>query len=178
MQKILSTIVATAVLSTGAFALDFIDGKYYGGVGMGIEDFSYYSSYDPGVTLVVNGGKPIVKLGPGTIGAETEFTYTIVPMSYARRYYSDSELTVMTLGAYATYTYDLSQQLYARAKLGVVARDYSYNNSYHSSRNRAGEAAGIGAGYKFNENMRVFSDLIMIDGSNLKQMNFGLQLNF
>ena len=181
MTKFLSTIVATAILSTGAFSADFIDGGIYGGVGMGIEDFSTYSAYDPGVTLVLNGGKPIIKLGPGTIGAEAEFTYTVIPMSYD--YYSDWDLTVMTLGAYATYTYDFNQQLYARAKAGLVARDYSWdygNNRYttHPDSNKVGEAIGIGAGYKFTNNMRAFADLISLGGGDLKQMNFGVQMSF
>lgn len=181
MKKILSTIVATALLSTGAFSADFIDGGVYGGIGMGIEDFSTYSAYDPGLTLVLNGGKPIIKLGPGVIGAEGEFTYTVLPMSYGSSYY-DSDLTVMTLGAYATYTYDFSQKLYAKGKVGLVARDYSwdYSSSYggHSDYNRVGEAIGIGGGYKFSNKMRVFGDLIVLDGADLKQMNFGVQMSF
>ena len=177
MKKILSTIVATAVLSTGAFSADFIDGGYYGGVGMGLEDYSTYSAYDPGITLVVNGGKPIIKLGPGTIGAEGELTHTILPITRDYTYY-DSELTVTTFGAYATYTYDFTQELYARAKLGIVHRNYSWDDSHRSNYNEVGEAAGIGAGYNFNENMRLFSDIIVLDGSSLKQMNFGVQMSF
>ena len=180
MKKILSTIVTTMILSTGAFSADFIDGEYYGGVGMGIEDFSRYSTYDPGVTLVLNGGKPIIKLGPGTIGAEGEFTYTVIPLS-SDRYWYDSDLTVITLGAYATYTYDFNQQFYARAKAGLVARDYSFDSgrySSHSNYNKVGEAVGLGAGYKFSNNMRGFADLISLGGSNLKQMNFGVQMSF
>jgi len=180
MKKILSTVVTTMILSTGAFSADFIDGEYYGGVGAGIENFSRYSSYDPGVALVLNGGKPIIKLGPGVIGAEGEFTYSIVPLSTSSYLY-DSDLTVMTLGAYATYTYDFSDKLYARAKLGVVARDYSFDSGRYSSYsdyNKVGEAIGIGAGYKFSNSMRVFSDVISLGGSNLTQMNFGVQMNF
>ena len=180
MKKILSTVVTTMILSTGAFSADFIDGGYYGGVGAGIENYSRYSSYDPGVALVLNGGKPIIKLGPGVIGAEGEFTYTIVPLSTSRYLY-DSDLTVMTLGAYATYTYDFSDKLYARGKLGVVTRHHSFDNTGHYSYgdyNRVGEAIGIGAGYKFTNSMRVFSDVISLGGSNLTQVNFGVQMNF
>ena len=78
MNKILSTAMVSAVLATSVSAanLDFIKGDFYGGAGIGIENFSHYSSYDPGVTVVFNGGKPIIKLAPGTIGAEGEITYT------------------------------------------------------------------------------------------------------
>lgn len=174
MKKILSTVAVSALLSTSAMAgPNFIDGGIYGGVGIGVESFSRYSSYDPGLTLVLNGGKPIIKLGPGVIGAEGEFTYTVVPMSHT--YWSD--LTVMTLGAFATYTYDFSDKLYSRAKLGVVHRDYSYDK-YYSNSNSVGVGAGIGAGYKFNDTMRLFSDLMLIDGSNLTQFNVGVQMSF
>jgi len=175
MKKILSTIAITALISTGAFSSVFIDGGYYGGIGAGLEDFSTYSSYDPGVTLVLNGGKPIIKLGPGTIGAEGELTYTVVPMSHSYA----SDLNVLTIGAYATYTYDFSQKLYAKAKLGAVHRRYSWdNNRYHNDYNKAGEAIGIGGGYRFTNTMRVFGDLVSIDGTGLKQLNFGIQMNF
>ncbi len=180
MKKILSTIVTTMILSTGAFSADFINGKFYGGVGMGMEDFSRYSSYDPGVALIINGGKPIIKLGPGTIGAEGEFTYTVVPLS-TDRYRYDSDLTIMTLGAYATYTYDFDQKLYARAKAGIVARNHTFDSGTHysySDYNRVGEAIGLGAGYKFSNRMRVFSDIITLGGNNLTQVNFGVQMNF
>jgi len=42
----------------------------------------------------------------------------------------------------------------------------------------AGVAAGVGAGYKLNDSVRLFSDLILADGSNLTQINFGAQMNF
>jgi len=57
MKKLLSTVAISAILSTGAIGADFIQGGYYGGVGIGIEDYSVHSSIDPGVTLVINGGK-------------------------------------------------------------------------------------------------------------------------
>jgi opacity protein-like surface antigen len=175
MKKILSTIAVTAILSTGAFSAEFINGGAYGGVGMGFEDFSTYSSYDPGVTLVLNGGKPIIRIGPGTLGAEGELTYTVVPMSHSFA----SDLTVITFGAYATYTYDINQQLYARAKLGLVNRNYSWDkNRYYSDYNKVGEAIGIGAGYNLTNNMRAFTDIIALDGNGLKQLNFGLQVSF
>ena len=180
MKKILSTMTMTMALSTGAFSADFIQGEYYGGVGMGMEDFSRYSSYDPGVALVINGGKPIIKMGPGTIGAEGEFTYTVVPLS-TDRYWYDSDLTIMTLGAYATYTYDFDQKLYARAKAGIVARSHTFDSGKYDSYsdyNKVGEAIGIGAGYKFSNSMRVFSDVLSLGGNNLTQLNLGVQMNF
>jgi opacity protein-like surface antigen len=173
MKKKLSVVAISALLSTGVMAADFIDGGIYGGVGIGFEDYSHYSAYDPGMTLVLNGGKPIIKLGPGVIGAEGELTYTVVPLSHT--YWSD--LNILTLGAYATYTYDFSDKLYSRAKLGIVHRDYSYD-SHYSDYNSVGVAAGIGAGFKFTDKMRLFSDIILVDGSNLTQLNIGVQMSF
>ena len=182
MKKTVLPVIVSIVTSTSLMAADFIKGKFYGGVGLGVENFSTYSSYDPGVTIIINGGKPIIKLGPGTIGAEGEFTYTVLPLNYSR-YSSDWDLNIMTLGAYATYTFDHSDKLYTRAKLGVVQRKYSwtYNNNrrgYDYDYNQAGVAVGVGTGYKFNEKLRAYSDLILLDGSDLAQLNFGVQMNF
>jgi len=179
MKKILSIVATSAILSTSAMSADFIQGGYYGGAGLGVEDYSTYSYMDPGYTLVINGGKPIIKLGPGTLGAEAEFTYTIVPLTYD--YNSDWELNIMTLGAYATYTFDFNK-FYVRGKVGPVYKDYTwdYNNNYvgHSDSSDVDVAAGIGAGYKINNTLRVYSDIIALDSSDLKQLNFGVQLTF
>ena len=183
MKKLLlSTILLSSVLASNLVAADFIKGEYYGGAGLGIEKFSRYSSYDPGVTILINGGKPIIKLGPGTIGAEGEFTYTALPMNY-NRFGSDFDLSVITLGAYATYTFDHSEKLYTRVKLGIVNRNYSWDyngdsSGYSYDYNQVGVGVGAGAGYKFNDTLRVYSDLILLDGSDLTQLNFGLQMSF
>ena len=177
MNKILSTAMVSTLLATSASAanLDFIKGDFYGGVGMGIENFSHYSSYDPGVTVVVNGGKPIIKLGPGTIGAEGEITYTVLPMGHSYA----SDLSIFTLSAFATYTFDHTEKIYTRVKAGLSHRNYTFDNSrYYSNYNSRGVSAGVGAGYKLNDKMRLFSDLVLIDGSNLTQVNFGTQMNF
>jgi len=177
MNKILSTAMVSALLTTSVSAanLDFIKGNFYGGVGVGVENFSHYSSYDPGVTIVANGGKPIVKLGPGTIGAEGELTYTVLPMSHT---YGD-DLSIFTLSAFATYTFEHTEKIYTRVKAGITHRNYSFDNeTYNSNYNSVGVAAAIGAGYKLNDKIRLFSDLVLVDGSNLTQVNFGAQMNF
>ena len=182
MKKILlATSLISTLITTNLVAADFIKGQYYGGAGLGVETFSTYSSYDPGVTLVLNGGKPIIKLGPGTIGAEGEFTYTVLPLSHSS-FGSDVDLSIMTLGAYATYTFDHSEKLYTRVKLGAVHRNYSWDynggGGFGYGGSGVGASAGAGAGYKFSEKMRVYSDLILINRTDLTQLNFGLQMNF
>jgi opacity protein-like surface antigen len=183
MKKILlKTSLFLAIANTNLVAADFIQNQYYGGIGVGLEDFSTYSSYDPGATIVLNGGKPIIKLGPGTIGAEGEFTYTALPLNYNRSQI-DWDLSIMTLAAYATYTFEHSDKLYTKAKLGIVQRNYSWdyngnNNNSDFDYNEVGVGAGIGIGYKLNNKLRVYSDLILLDTSDLKQLNFGLQMNF
>jgi len=175
MKKLLSTVAISAILSTGAIGADFVQGGYYGGVGVGVEDYSTYSSINPGYTLVINGGKPIVKLGPGTLGAEGEFTYTVIPLTYG--WNDQYDLDILTLGAYATYTFDFSDKLYARGKLGIVNRNTTWDSSY-SDDSIVNVGAGIGVGFKINNTMRIFSDLIVLDSSDLKQFNVGLQITF
>ena len=181
MKKIALLLALIFSFASTLSAAKFIKGQYYGGVGLGIEDYSYYSHYDPGMTLVLNGGKPIIKLGPGTIGAELELTYTILPMDYNYRYY-DADLSVLTFGTYATYTFTHSKKLYSRAKLGFALQhttfDYDdYDYDYYDGYNKASVAIGIGGGYKFNKTMRAYSDLIIMSGG-LKQLNFGVQFSF
>jgi len=181
-KTILVTTILSSISATNLLAIDFINDKYYGGVGLGIEKFSTYSSYDPGLAIVLNGGKPIIKLGPGTIGAEAELTYTVLPLNH-NGYGYDWDLSIMTLGAYATYTFDHTDKLYTRAKVGIVQRHYSWDYNGHSRNNDydyndIGIGIGGGAGYKFNEKLRAYSDLILLDGSDLTQLNFGLQMNF
>ena len=180
MKKLLLLTALSSISSL--VATDFIQNEYYGGVGLGIEKFSTYSSYDPGVTVVINGGKPIIKLGPGIIGAEGEFSYTALPLNY-NSYGSDWDLNIMTLGAYATYTFEHSEKLYTRAKLGIVQRNYSWDYNGNSrgfdyDYNQIGIGIGGGAGYKFNKKLRGYSDLILLDSSDLIQLNFGLQMSF
>ena len=175
MKKVLSSIAISAIVSTTGV----VAGDYYGGIGLGYEDLSL-SLYDPGTTVVLNGGKSIMKLGVGTLGVEGEFTYTVVPLNYNSSLFGDNELTIMTVGAYATYTFDHSDKFYSRVKAGIANRDYSWDNdsSYNSDYNKIGLAIGAGLGYKFNDTMRTYADLIMLDGSNLRQLNFGVQMNF
>jgi len=198
MKRILSIVAAYMILATNVIALDFIEGGIYGGVGVGMEDYSSYSSIDAGYTFVLNGGKPIVKLGPGVLGAEGEFTYTMIPLTYG---WSDCDLNIMTIGAYATYSYDFSDKFYAKAKLGIVNQDKDYDNCYSSSYyyeyyydyygynynynsysgddgNSINVGAGIGLGFKLNSKLRLFTDFIVLDGSDLKQLNLGLQVSF
>ncbi|MCK4440662.1 MAG: hypothetical protein KAU90_01560 [Sulfurovaceae bacterium] len=84
----------------------------------------------------------------------------------------------MTLGGYATYTYDINDKFYTRGKLGIAHRGYSWDNSYRSDYNEISVSAGIGAGIKLSNGLKVYSDFIMLDGSNLEQLNFGVQMNF
>ena len=177
MKKILSTIAISALISTSAMAVEFVKGGVYGGFGVGYEADSRYSSVDGGMTVVLNGGKAIVKLGPGVIGAEGEFTYTAIPLDY----YSH-DLTITTFGGFATYTYDMSNKLYARAKAGIVhsnrSYDYDKNGLYDYDYTVTSEAIGIGGGIKLNSHMKLYSELIALDGFDLKQFNVGVQIGF
>ncbi len=191
MKKILVAAAFSLLLPLNSFAADFIKGGYYAGVGAGIEDFAGYSSYDMGFTLLANFGKPIIKLGPGVLGAEGEFTYTVSPLEYENSYYKD-EMTIATLGAYATYTYDFTDKFYGRGKLGIVYRDYDHDGSYRDysyryydyrygyvgSYSSLNVALGVGGGYKISDKMRLFSDFIVTDGFDLRQLNFGVQMSF
>jgi len=176
MKKMLSIATLLAVSMSTVQAVDFIKNQYYIGGGVAVENgWSYYGS---GLALLINGGKPIVKLGPGTIGAEVEVSYTAVAATYDYEGY-DSDLKVLSLGLFATYKYDINKDLYIRPRIGPMFTSYSYSgySAYHYGYSRGHVAAGIGIGYNITESMNLFSDFT-ISTADYRRISVGLQFKF
>jgi len=175
IKHIVPTIMSIGLL-TSAGAADFIKNKYYMGGGLAVEGGWY--KYGVGAALLINGGKPIIKLGPGTIGAEVEMSYTALAASYDYRGY-ESDLRVLSLGIFATYKYDINKDLYVRPRLGPMFTSYSYSgySDYYYDYSRGRVATGVGVGYNLGKNMNLFSDFTIASDS-YRRISVGLQFKF
>ena len=179
MKKILSTVAAAALLATSSFALD--TNKMYGGASLAIE--SGPSGMDSGMALILNGGLPVMKAGkagPGTVGVEGEFTYSIVPPSveYQTGWTSTTSVdyTYMTLAAYGVYTYDINNQFFVKPRVGLIYR--SVDTDGFGSDSEMGLAMGVQGGYKLNKQMDIVFGYNMLDGSDLTHLSAGVQYRF
>jgi hypothetical protein len=173
MKKTILALASTGLLVSSSSAIDFIKGQYYIGGGVAVENgWSYYGT---GAALLLNGGKPIIKLGPGTIGAEVELSYTALAAEYEHNSYS-SDLRVLSLGIFATYKYDIDKNLYIRPRIGPMFTSYSYSgySSYYYGYSRGNVAIGIGVGYELTDNMNLFSDFTATT-ANYRRISVGLQ---
>ncbi len=153
MKKILSTVAAAAVLATSGFAgdINFDTDKAYIGAGIGME---MVDVLDSGFALVLNGGVPFMQVGPGTLAVEGEFTYSLAGPSLG-----DWEWTMMNLGAYTAWKFDINKQFYVKPRVGLVYTsvdlDYSGPHSGYigsGSDSSIGLSVGVAGGYVINKN--------------------------
>ena len=172
MKKILSVVASVALVSSASFAMD--TSKLYYGAGLALESAS---AFDSGFALVLNAGLPLedIKVGPGSLAVEGEFTYSMVPPSVGSLKFS-----AMTLGAYAAYTYDIDSKMYVKPRAGLIYRSYTMDVPFFGSvsNSEIGIALGVGGGYKLNETMDVYADYTMLDGSDLTHLTAGVQFKF
>ena len=175
IKLVIPTIMSIGLL-TSAGAADFIKNKYYMGGGVAVE--AGWHNYGIGAALLINGGKPIIKLGPGTIGAEVELSYTALAASYDDSYY-EADLRVLSLGIFATYKYDINKDLYIRPRFGPMFTSYSYSgdSDYFYDYSYGHVATGIGVGYNLGKSMNLFSDFTIASDS-YRRISVGLQFKF
>jgi len=177
MKNIITTLALSAMLSSASSAANFIKGQYYIG-GAAIE--GGWHDYGIGGALLLNGGKSIIKLGPGTIGAEAELSYTILSSDYDDDDYYDGSLKVLSLGLFATYKYDINKDLYVRPRFGPMFMSYSFNGHHYytsSYYSRGNVALGIGMGYKLTKHMDLVSDFL-VNSTSYRRISVGLQFKF
>lgn len=151
MKKSLLSLSTAIMLTTSAYGLD---GLYFGG-GLAVQDVAD----DNGVGLVLNGGAPLpVEAGDGTLGVEGELTFAAAG--------DTSDADAITLGAYATYTYNFIDNAYLKSKFGIAFYDSDYDDGVKLS-------AGVGGGYSFTEDFSAYVEYTSI--SALNNLTFGVK---
>lgn len=165
IKKLLVSTVALATLSTASMA------DTYAGAGLALENLT---GYDMGFALVLNGGMTFddVDLGPGKLAAEGEFTYSMVAPSVGT-----VDASLMTLGGYAAYIYNVNKELYVKPRIGLIYKSIDYG-TWIGSVSEIGIALGVGGGYKINKKMDAYADFTLIDGSDITHLTAGVEYHF
>ena len=184
MKKITALLATAAIISTSSFAqeINFDIENAYVGTGLALEKVS---GLDVGVALVLNGGLAFMELGPGKLAAEGEITYSLLAPSE-----HNYDLTVMNVGTYGAYIYDINDQFFVKGRAGLVYTNidtpssryyydgYSYSsNSYDDG--GIGVSTGVTGGFNITEQFAVTTGLnIILNSTNLIYLSAGAQYNF
>lgn len=179
MKKILSAIAVVLLLSSACLAKNSND--VYVGVGTALESVSAYD-YD-GMALVVNAGKPVKKVGKGMLVVEGEVSYSLIPPSYdweyspfpyTSTYYNTAEIYFTTVGLYAGYVYDINENVYIKPRIGLLYLEDDDEEQYSTT----GISIGVGAGYKLNKSIDLYTDYTRLDGSYLTHFTIGVLYHY
>ena len=183
MKKIVSSLAVAALIATSGVASDvnFDTDKAYLIAGVAAE---MVDEFDMGVAVVLGGGVPFMKAGEGTLVAEGEFTYSVMSPSYDYDFgfYGGSdtvEATFMTLGAYAGWQYNLSQEYFIKPRVGLIYKSVDYDISgYPGSDSELGLAFGVQGGMPLSKEMDLIVGLNLVDGSDIMHISGGIQYRF
>lgn len=167
MKKVLVAMGMSCAMALSSYALE----GFYGGAGLAIEDVD---DGDVSTALVLNGGKEIRQLGPGVIGAEGELTYTLLPHEYDVAW-TTYDIRYLTLGAYATYRYDLDQKFYVKGRAGLNVSTATDAPSYTDD--GIGVAVSAQAAYRLNSHIDLNAGLTVMSVG-IKQLSFTAQYKF
>jgi len=151
MKKTILSLISIITISTSLSAMDDI----YVGSGVAIQDAK---NLDAGLALVVNAGMPLnnVDIKVGKLGVEGELTQSILGLSPNR---GGSDIYFTTVGGYATYTYDINNQFYAKGRAGIVY--YNPSKSYVDDGIDPSVSAGVG--YKYNHDLSLYTEITKTD---------------
>ncbi|QFR50250.1 porin family protein [Sulfurimonas lithotrophica] len=168
MKNIILTIISLSTLTIHTYAKVPVDeNDIYLGAGFAIQSAD---KLDSGLGLILKGGFPFKNLkdGPGNLGVEAEFTHSIISPSKG-----SYEVDFSTLGGYATYTYEFTEDFYAKGRAGMVY--YSVDKSSYGNDGME-VSVGIGAGYQFSENINFYIDHTVTD--ELSNFSLGAEYKF
>lgn len=182
MNKILSTIAATSILVTASYAADvnFDINKAYASAGLALEK---PENSDVGVALVLGGGIPFMSLGGGSVVAEAELTYSILPASYDKNYpySSGGDITYATFATYGGWKYDIDKQFYVKPRVGLIYRSIdldAHNGVKGYSDSEIGIALGAQGGMKLTKELDLTVGVNIVDGLDLIHLTGAIQYNF
>ena len=161
MNKILSTVALSALLSTGAVA-----GDIYGNIGAALTSVG---AYDSGISIVATAGMKMDKVVPN-FAVELEVAQTVVDPSYNWSGYSykyTQDISVFSMGAYAVYNFKVpNTPITVKPRLGLSFENYTFEYDYNGNSRGGYEADytdtslsyGVGITYPFNEKLTAYVD--------------------
>ncbi|MDF1880318.1 outer membrane beta-barrel protein [Sulfurimonas sp. MAG313] len=180
MNKALLSAAAIVLLNTSVFAIELnTEGAYAGGA-LALESID---PLDSGIAVVLTGGVPFEQdddLGPGIFALETELTYSLISPSVDTGLGGTYDLSLLTLGAYAAYIYEINEQIFVKPRLGLIYKtlNSSYGGTTSASASEIGLALGLQGGYKLNDQIDITVGLNLVDSTNITHLTVGMQYHY
>jgi len=183
MKKLAVTLLTTAALTSALVAEGM---SFYAGGGLAIEAVPDYDGLSMGTAIVLRGGMnlPMVLEGFGT---EVELTKSVVDPSEENSKcngydffggctsYSATDVSILTLGAYAVYTIPLGEKFYVKPRFGIILPNLGDDKSANSR--DITFSSGIGGGFKVMEQMNIYVDYTVI-GEFVTNYGAGVEYHF
>ena len=171
MKKILSAVAVSAILSTGAMAEEM-----YGSIGLAMTTLSHW---DSGVSLVARGGMKLDKVLPN-FAVELEVSQTVVDPSLDGFYSSDWDLSILGVGAYAVYNFNIPDtSVNIKPRLGLNYQSWSIDGSGVWGGADADDTSlsfGVGATYPLSPTLEGYVDYT--DKGDSNNLGAGVQMRF
>lgn len=171
MKKLAATLLTTVALTSALTAAEGM--SFYGGGGLAIEAVPDYSGVSMGTAIVLRGGMNLPMVLEG-FGAEAELTKSVINPEYDYGWAS-SDVSVLTLAAYAVYTIPLGEKFYVKPRFGIILPNLGDDQSVNSR--DITFSSGIGGGFKVMKNMNIYVDYTVL-GEFVTNYGAGVEYHF
>jgi len=168
MNKFLSTVALSALLSTGVMA-----GDIYGSVGAAV---TTASGFDSGVSIVATAGMKLDRVTPN-FAVEVEVSQTVVDLSVSGLT-SDWDMSILGVGAYAVYNFPIpNSPITVKPRLGLNYQSWSFDHAgWQSDASDTSLSYGVGVTYPINEKLTAYVDFT--DKGDSNNIGAGIGMSF
>jgi hypothetical protein len=150
MNKFLSTVALSALLSTGAVA-----GDVYGSVGAAL---TTVSGFDSGVSIVGTAGLKLDQITPN-FAVEAEVSQTVVDPSVSG-YSTDWDMSILGVGVYAVYNFPIpNTPITVKPRLGLNYQSWSFDSvGWAADASDTSLSYGVGVTYPLSGGLTAYVD--------------------
>ena len=172
MNKLTKLLTATALCATMASA-----GGFYAGGGLAYEsipDYKVGGDTAGGIGIVLRGGMDLPNVKKN-FGVEAEITKSIIDPKVA-----GNSGSVLTMAGYAVYTINITKQLYAKPRFGMIFPNLGgtyYSDADVVNSRDIGFTSGIGGGFRLNRHMNIYFDYTIL-GEGITNWGSGVEYHF
>lgn len=171
MKKLTKTLLATALLSSGAMATEV---GFYAGGGLALEAVPDAADWKMGAGVVLRGGITLDAVLQN-FAAEVEITKSVIdPKLSFKGNASRDNVNVTTLAAYAVYRIPVVDRFYVKPRFGVIFPNLG--DDVVNSRDIT-FSSGIGAGYEVIDHLDVYIDYTVL-GESITNYGAGVEWHF